>query len=141
MTISEVYEEAYEVIEQWHSQPRHVRIVAVGAGASGLCVAYKAQRNLRNYELQFNSSVKEAVCNEEEGKYAVKIQTVEGEIDDWCHVLVNGTGYLYNWKCAFLVNLISVISNYDQFTNAMNTEPAIDGLHDFAGTLLHSANS
>ncbi|GAB7324584.1 hypothetical protein MBLNU13_g08477t1 [Cladosporium sp. NU13] len=52
MTISEVYEEAYEVIEQWHSQPRHVRIVAVGAGASGLCVAYKAQRNLRNYELQ-----------------------------------------------------------------------------------------
>jgi cation diffusion facilitator CzcD-associated flavoprotein CzcO len=52
MPISEVYKKPYKVIEQWHSQPRHVRIIAVGAGASGLCVAYKAQRNLRNYELQ-----------------------------------------------------------------------------------------
>lgn len=52
MTISEVYNEPYKVLEQWHSQPRHIRIIAVGAGASGLCVAYKAQRNLRNFELQ-----------------------------------------------------------------------------------------
>jgi cation diffusion facilitator CzcD-associated flavoprotein CzcO len=52
MTIFEAHKEPYKVVEQWHSQPRHVRNIAVGAGASGLCVAYKAQKNLRNYELQ-----------------------------------------------------------------------------------------
>lgn len=24
---------------------------------------------------------------------------------DWCHVLVNGTGFLNNWKCRFFPNL------------------------------------
>ena len=39
------------------------------------------------------------------------------QIDDWCHVLVNGTGFLNDWKW-----------------------PKIPGVHDFKGTLVHSAN-
>ena len=41
----------YEVLDQYHSQPRQLKIVHVGAGASGLLLAYKARRQLRNYEL------------------------------------------------------------------------------------------
>ncbi|EXJ55397.1 hypothetical protein A1O7_08324 [Cladophialophora yegresii CBS 114405] len=41
----------YEVLDQYQSQPRRLKIIHVGAGASGLLLAYKAQRQLRNYEL------------------------------------------------------------------------------------------
>lgn len=41
----------YDVLPQYHSQPRKLKIIHVGAGASGLLLAYKAQRQLRNYEL------------------------------------------------------------------------------------------
>ncbi|KAJ9613307.1 hypothetical protein H2200_003249 [Cladophialophora chaetospira] len=43
--------EDYEILNQYHSQPRKIKIIHVGAGASGLLLAYKAQRQLRNYEL------------------------------------------------------------------------------------------
>ncbi|KAF5692407.1 monooxygenase [Fusarium denticulatum] len=36
---------------QAHSKPRKLRIIHVGAGASGLMTAYKAERTLQNYEL------------------------------------------------------------------------------------------
>ncbi|KAF5720947.1 sterigmatocystin biosynthesis monooxygenase stcW [Fusarium mundagurra] len=36
---------------QAHSKPRKLRIIHVGAGASGLMTAYKAERMLQNYEL------------------------------------------------------------------------------------------
>jgi hypothetical protein len=29
----------------------------------------------------------------------VEVQTEGKVIKDWCHVLVNGTGFLNNWKC------------------------------------------
>ena len=32
---------AYRVLDQYHSQPRRLRVACVGAGASGLCLAYK----------------------------------------------------------------------------------------------------
>ena len=41
----------YEIPDQYHSQPRNIKIIHVGAGASGLLLAYKAQRQLHNYEL------------------------------------------------------------------------------------------
>jgi cation diffusion facilitator CzcD-associated flavoprotein CzcO len=31
---------------------RHVKVICVGAGASGLCLAYKIQRHFDNVELQ-----------------------------------------------------------------------------------------
>jgi hypothetical protein len=41
----------YEVLPQYHSQPKRLKIIHVGAGASGLLLAYKAERQLQNYEL------------------------------------------------------------------------------------------
>jgi hypothetical protein len=41
----------YKALSQYHSQPRKLKIIYVGAGASGLLLAYRAQRQLRNYEL------------------------------------------------------------------------------------------
>ena len=58
-----------------------------------------------------------AVWDEAKGIYDVKVNVDGQEIEDWCHVLVNGTGFLNDWKW-----------------------PKIPGLHDFQGTLLHSAN-
>lgn len=42
---------AVDVPDRYHSEPHHVKIIHVGAGASGLLAAYKAERMLRNYEL------------------------------------------------------------------------------------------
>lgn len=39
------------LVNQWHSQPRTIRIIHVGAGATGLCAAYKMRKQLQNYEL------------------------------------------------------------------------------------------
>ena len=39
------------LLPQWHSQPMPIRIIHVGAGATGLCAAYKMERQLNDYEL------------------------------------------------------------------------------------------
>jgi len=36
----------YQILDQYHSQPRKVKIACSGAGASGLCLAFKIQRML-----------------------------------------------------------------------------------------------
>jgi hypothetical protein len=36
----------YKVLNQYHSKPRKLRVLCVGAGASGLCLAYKMERML-----------------------------------------------------------------------------------------------
>jgi len=36
----------YRVLEQYHSKPRKMRVAGVGAGASGLCLAYKMEKML-----------------------------------------------------------------------------------------------
>lgn len=36
----------YKVIDQYHSKPRKLRVACVGAGATGLCLAYKMERML-----------------------------------------------------------------------------------------------
>ena len=36
----------YRVLNQYHSEPRKLRVACVGAGASGLCLAYKMERML-----------------------------------------------------------------------------------------------
>ncbi len=41
----------FKLLQQWHSQPRKLRIIHVGAGATGLCAAFKMERQLTNYEL------------------------------------------------------------------------------------------
>jgi cation diffusion facilitator CzcD-associated flavoprotein CzcO len=73
------------------------------------------------YELdpfvKLNSKVLSATWIEEKGIYEVEIKCNGEKIRDWCHVFINGTGFLNSWKW-----------------------PKIEGLHDFKGTLLHSAN-
>jgi hypothetical protein len=41
----------YEIKEQWHSQPRHLRVIHVGAGAAGLLMAYKMKKGFEDYSL------------------------------------------------------------------------------------------
>jgi hypothetical protein len=44
-------ETGYQILDQWQSQRGFVKIIHVGAGASGLLAAYKARKILTNYEL------------------------------------------------------------------------------------------
>ena len=39
------------LLEEAIHNERFLRIICIGAGASGLCLAYKLQRSFRNYEL------------------------------------------------------------------------------------------
>ncbi|KAK5169773.1 uncharacterized protein LTR77_005751 [Saxophila tyrrhenica] len=41
-----VPEQPYRVLNQYHSKPRKLRVACVGAGASGLCLAYKMNKML-----------------------------------------------------------------------------------------------
>lgn len=43
--------EPYEVLEQYHSKPRDLRVICVGAGAAGLLVAYKMKNEFKHYQL------------------------------------------------------------------------------------------
>lgn len=36
----------YSVLKQYHSKPTKMRVACVGAGASGLCLAYKMERQM-----------------------------------------------------------------------------------------------
>lgn len=174
----------YKIKPQHHSQRRQLRVIHVGAGAAGLCMAYKMQAAMKDYDLicyeknsevggtwyenrypgcacdvpahaytyswepnpdwssfyaygpeikkyfqtfaekhdlmqymQLNSKVLKAVWNEEKGIWEVELEVNGQVIKDWCHVFVNGTGFLNNWKW-----------------------PAIEGLQNFAGKLIHSAS-
>ncbi|KAF2117373.1 cyclohexanone monooxygenase [Lophiotrema nucula] len=74
----------------------------------------------KKYELmphvQLNSRVLSTTWIEEEGEYEVIIDTNGKQTTDRCHIFINGTGFLNDWKW-----------------------PDIPGLHDFGGQLLHSA--
>ena len=39
-------EGSYRILHQYHSKPRKLRVACVGAGASGLCLAYKMEKML-----------------------------------------------------------------------------------------------
>ena len=177
----------YKILPQYHSKPTKLRVAGIGAGATGICLAYKMERMLEpgSWELtlfeknahfggtwyentypgvacdipshlytfswdpnpnwshyyaygpeiqkyfedfverhgtrkymKLNTKLMEARWNEEEGVWTVVLedQVSGGRWEDWCHVLVNGTGILNNWKW-----------------------PDIKGLHDFRGVLMHSA--
>ncbi|KIW95966.1 uncharacterized protein Z519_03032 [Cladophialophora bantiana CBS 173.52] len=176
---------AEQVPDHPHGAPEPVKIIHIGAGASGLLFAHKARKFLKNYELicyeknsviggtwyenrypgcacdvpahnytypfepntewsgfysyaseiqdyfvrfakkydvesyvVFNTEVKQVTWSEEQGKWLVNLQKADGTLfTDSCNVLVNGAGVVNRWKW-----------------------PDIDGLHDFKGTLSHSAD-
>ena len=41
----------YAIRDVSHSEPRKLKIIHVGAGASGLLTAYKSERTLENFQL------------------------------------------------------------------------------------------
>jgi cation diffusion facilitator CzcD-associated flavoprotein CzcO len=67
--------------------------------------------------VKLNSRVISARWDEDEGKYSVEVDCNGERINDWCHVLINGTGFLNDWKW-----------------------PKVEGLHSFGGKLMHTAN-
>lgn len=46
-------QQGYHVSNDWHSKPGYLRVIMAGAGASGLCMAYKMKEkfNFENYDL------------------------------------------------------------------------------------------
>lgn len=176
--------DGFRVTEQPLHTKRHLRIICVGAGATGLQIAYKAERILENVDLQiyeknndvggtwlencypgctcdipshayqftwarnpnwshfysssreiwqyfkdiatkfdleryiqFKTTVQSAIWHEDRGQYEVKILRADGtQIEDWCDILISGSGILNSWKY-----------------------PDIPGLDIFKGKLMHSA--
>ncbi|KAF2498224.1 putative flavoprotein [Lophium mytilinum] len=79
------------------------------------------KRTVRKYKLdepiQFNSKVTEAIWDEEAGKWKITVDQNGASKKDEADILVNAGGFLNKWKW-----------------------PKIDGLFDFKGKLLHTAN-
>ncbi|KAH6988179.1 putative monooxygenase [Ilyonectria sp. MPI-CAGE-AT-0026] len=180
-----VIEEAYVIEEHPINEPRPLRIVVVGAGASGLCFAHASQKHLRNVEvvlyeknpsiggtwyenkypgigcdipshnyqfswnpnpdwsqffaggaeilkyfqdtatrfdlnkyIKLKHKVTGAVWDEDKGKWTVTVENQETgkAFKDYGHFLINGSGFLNNWKL-----------------------PDIPGISSFKGELLHTA--
>lgn len=182
--INEVPYTADDVPDYPQCSPQPLRIIHVGAGASGLLFAHRAEKTLSNYELvcyekndaiggtwyenrypgcacdipahtytfpfepnaewsgyysysheieqyfikfarkygvekyvQLNTTVAAATWDEKEGHWKVDLARQDGStFTATCDVLVNGAGVINKWKW-----------------------PEIEGLHDFKGTLAHSA--
>ncbi|KFZ16841.1 hypothetical protein V502_04873 [Pseudogymnoascus sp. VKM F-4520 (FW-2644)] len=67
--------------------------------------------------MRFNTKILSATWHESRGEYEVELEH-DGVIStDWCHVLINGSGVVNEWKY-----------------------PDVSGIHDFKGTLTHSAH-
>lgn len=66
--------------------------------------------------VHLSSRILSAIWDEDKGIYNVQIESKGLVSHDWCHVFINGGGYLNSWKW-----------------------PKIQGLHDFGGQLVHSA--
>ncbi|KAF2654660.1 cyclohexanone monooxygenase [Lophiostoma macrostomum CBS 122681] len=67
--------------------------------------------------VQLKTTVQSAIWDEESGQWKVRILGPDGkEVDDWCDVLISGSGVLNSWKY-----------------------PNIPGLDLFRGKLMHSA--
>lgn len=175
----------YALEEHPLGDPKPLKLICIGAGATGLNLAYRTRKHLTNVELTvyeknpsvggtwFENAYPGCACDipshiyqflwalnpdwsvfyatgpeilryitdtaekfelnqyvkthhlvthaqwfEHEGVWKVKVldQLSGQEIEDWCHFLVNGAGFLNHWQW-----------------------PNIPGLNSFKGTLLHSA--
>ncbi|KAL2843694.1 hypothetical protein BJY01DRAFT_235534 [Aspergillus pseudoustus] len=157
------------ILEQPSRAPRKLRLVCIGAGFAGLILAHRIKYDwkmddiidLQIYEknadidvyvfpfepnpnwssfyagsheiwqymkatavkwkleqfVQLDTRVTDTTWSEDAGKWLVKVERDGKTISDECDVLVNASGFLNKW-----------------------TWPNIEGLHDFQGKLLHTAN-
>jgi cation diffusion facilitator CzcD-associated flavoprotein CzcO len=102
----------------WDPNPKWSHYFAHGAEIQKYFEGFAERHGSHKY-MKLNTKVVEAEWNEREGKWHIVLQDqMSGEKrEDWAHVLVNGGGFLNNWKY-----------------------PDIEGLHDFKGPILHSAH-
>lgn len=109
---------AHNYVFSWEPKPDWSAVYAGSAEIKEYFKWFAAKHDLDKY-ISVNREVCGATWQETEGRWEVKVKdTASGEIvTDFCDILINGSGILNNWKW-----------------------PAIEGLHDFKGTLLHSAN-
>ncbi|OAL38894.1 hypothetical protein AYO20_01645 [Fonsecaea nubica] len=75
-----------------------------------------AKYNLDKY-VTLKSRILETIWDDEVGQWKIKVDANGAIQEDTADILINGTGFLNKWKW-----------------------PAIPGLHDFKGKLVHSAN-
>jgi len=107
---SHVYQYTFEHNTQWSSffsgGPEILKYV------QGVAAKYKVEKYIT-----YNSRICEAVWDEEQGKWKVKVESGGDITSEDCDVLFSASGVLNNWKW-----------------------PDIAGLGDFKGKLLHSAH-
>ncbi|KAF8226831.1 FAD/NAD(P)-binding domain-containing protein [Tricholoma matsutake] len=165
---------------------RHMKIICIGAGASGLLLAYKLQRSFQNFSLVLYDKNDQIAGTWYENKYPgcacdIPAHTYTWSFEpnpDWSQVyagsdeiwnyfdafatkydlhkyckmnhMVSGarwnestggwdveitdldTGSILHDQCDILINAIGTLNAWKW--------PAISGLHDFKGVLLHTAN-
>ncbi|PSN60387.1 cyclohexanone monooxygenase [Corynespora cassiicola Philippines] len=49
----------YRILDQYHSKPSHVKVICAGAGMTGLYLAYRMQKTMKNYSLTIYEKNKE----------------------------------------------------------------------------------
>ncbi|KAH8714138.1 hypothetical protein BGZ61DRAFT_505107 [Ilyonectria robusta] len=102
----------------WDPKPDWANYFAYGDEIQRYFEEFAEKNDLKKF-MKLNTKVVEARWDEEKGLWSLTLedQVTKGTWQDWCHVLVNGTGILNNWAW-----------------------PEIEGLHDFAGPKMHSAS-
>ncbi|EHL01173.1 putative sterigmatocystin biosynthesis monooxygenase stcW [Glarea lozoyensis 74030] len=122
---------SYAVSERPLGTPRHVRIVTIGAGASGINMIRTLREKLSDYEhvvydknpsvggTWYENRYPGCRCDIPAHNYQFswKKNPAWKLFDDFCHFLLDATGILNKWKW-----------------------PDIPGLNNFKGDLLHTAN-
>ncbi|KIW99575.1 uncharacterized protein Z518_11314 [Rhinocladiella mackenziei CBS 650.93] len=158
----------YRILQQYHSKPRKLRIVAAGAGASGLCLAYKLQKMLvpGSYELSiyeknpniggtwFENTYPRVACDIPAHIYTFTFDPNP----EWSQYYASGgeiqkyfEGFADRYGCREYVHLRTKVDTKQRTldwahcfvngTGILNNWkwPDVQGLDTFKGTLMHSA--
>ena len=109
---------AHNYVFSWEPKPDWSAVYAGSAEIKNYFKEFATKYGLNKY-IRVNSEVSRAQWKEEQGQWEVTInETVTGNmIIEYCHILINGSGILNNWRW-----------------------PDLHGLNEFEGKLLHSAN-
>ncbi|OAG43817.1 hypothetical protein AYO21_02044 [Fonsecaea monophora] len=115
--VSNLYLRQLQTALTFEPNPNWTHFYAHGAEIQGYFQAFARKYDLERY-IRLNSRVQSTVWDDELGVWKITLlDTVTGErVEDWAHVVINGTGILNTW-----------------------TWPEILGLKDFKGPVMHSA--
>ncbi|RDW76197.1 hypothetical protein BP5796_07018 [Coleophoma crateriformis] len=143
-----------EIPDRYHSEPHHVKIIHVGAGASGLLTAYKAKRMLTNYELvvyEKNATIggtwlentyPGVACDVPSHQYSFGFEPNP----DWSAFFAYGAEIQDYFVRFYEKYKLQEYMRFDTkvlcatWHEAEGQYPDVDGLASFKGTLTHSAH-